>query len=233
MNTDSFSPAFEALLRQALLDNINERIAAIPPDDELDTMFTLSAEHDERMRKLCAREDRKDRIRVAMHPLRRVAVFVLIMFFVLFGVLMTSPDVRAAVKEVIIEWYDQFTRFTGNPSEVSIDNATETVNWSPSFLPDGYFEVGFYDGETPTTEYENGEGMLLLFKYSIAENELLVDNEETVYAEVPDEGIIYYVFEATDARKSNRVVWVREGYSFFLNGYVDTDILLETAKSVE
>ena len=229
MSVNSFNTVFEALLRQAIVDNLYELAASVPPNEVLDTMFTVSERHDKCMRKLCAREDRREQIHGIMKPIRKIAVAAVVAIVILFGALMLNSDVRAVVAEVIIEWYGQFTRFIG-----AGENApAESNDWSPTYLPDGYKEVSLFIGDHTKVEYEDENGTLLIFKFSPDDNDLRIDNEETEYTEEKIDGITYYVFTADAERKPNKITWFYMGYSFYLSGYIGTEILLNIATSTK
>lgn len=229
MNSQNFDPVFEAMLRQAVRDNVYEEAASVPDDETLATMFTISQKHDKRMRHLCAREDRREMFSAFMRPAKNVAVFALVAITVLFGALMLNIDARAAVKEVIIEWYEQFTRFVG----IGDVEPNGSRDWSPEYLPDGYVEVNVFESTLMVKEYENDDGGYFTFQFFFDSNELQVDNEESEYSTEEINGIIYYVFEAEDERKSCRITWFADGYTFNISGYLDVEELLEIAKSVK
>jgi len=229
MTTYKFDPVFEAVLRQAVRDNIYEEAESVPDDDVLATMFTISEKHNARMRRLCAHEDRREQLRSIMKPTRKIAVAAMIAIAILFGALLTNPTVRAAVGEVIIEWYEKFTRFTGGGN----DEFIEPRDWSPTYLPEGYVEVSVFEGDTIMKSYEDANENLLMFKYSWEDNDLLVDNEESEYSTTEIGGITYYVFDTDVIHKPLKIIWFNKGFSFYLSGYLDTETLLDIAKSVE
>lgn len=229
MKPQEFDPIFEAMLRQAVRDNIYEEAESVPNDNVLSEMFTISEKHDARMRRLCAREDRRELVHSITRPLKKTAVFLLIVVTILSSALMLNTNVRAAVVEVVVEWYEQFTRFVG----IASDEPTEKTSWEPSYLPEGYVEVSRIEDVLSSIIFEDDTSTSLKFTYSIADRSLDVDNEEAEYTPSKIDGITYYIFDAKDDRKSNRVVWICEGYSFYLSGYLTIDELLETAKSVK
>lgn len=74
MKPHEFDPIFEAMLRQAVRDNVYEEAETVPGDDVLATMFSISEAHDARMRKLCKREDRREHRHAILYPLKKVAI---------------------------------------------------------------------------------------------------------------------------------------------------------------
>ena len=229
MKPQDFDPIFEAMLRQALRDNIYEEAESVPHDDVLKTMFTISKRHESRMRRLCEREDRREQLRGIMRPVRRVAVFAMVLITVLFSALMLNTTVRAAVREVIIEWYEQFTQFIG----IQDNDPDESFDWSPEYLPEGYNEVSVIEGVPTIKEYEDENATLLLLRFSPESNDLRVDNEESEYSTEEIGNIIYYIFDAEPERKPKTIIWFREGYRFNLSGFIEVDELLNIAKSVK
>lgn len=142
---------------------------------------------------------------------------------------MLNPTVQAAVRETIIEWYEEFTRFVG----VGSVESTETSSWAPSYLPEGYVEVSRLESDVVTIRYENDRAILLTLIYSNELNDFRVDNEGAEYVTEEIDGIMYYCFIAEEIRKPSNVVWTSDGYSFDLNGCLDIDELLRVSVSIQ
>ena len=98
---------FEALFRQVVIDNFNRELAKIPSEEELSKSITFSAQHELRMKKLFIYINRKYWIKSALKQAKKIAVITILTIFILFGALMTMPNVRASVTETFILWFDQ------------------------------------------------------------------------------------------------------------------------------
>jgi len=51
---------FEELLRRAVIEFTNWEVARVPPKEEIEKTYTMSARHKERMEKLCLGTVKKD-----------------------------------------------------------------------------------------------------------------------------------------------------------------------------
>lgn len=220
---------FDALFRQAVIDNYEEELSVIPTKKELSTLYSLSDEHIARMKRLFSQAERLEMLRSAAKWTRRCVAVVIVGFVVLFGVLMTVPEVRATVKSVIIEWFDQFTKFTSGQ-----DSTKESLEWEPSYVPEGFTEDERYgDFGRLTIWYLDSKGNSIVFAYINQSDSVSVDNENRDFYEVEVTGTTYYIFESETSDKGNTVIWDKEGYRFTIEGQSPGGELLNTAKSVE
>ncbi|MFJ3388649.1 hypothetical protein [Lysinibacillus sp. NPDC086135] len=96
---------FEALFRQAIIDEFNEEIDSIPPKEELIKTISFSPEFELRMKRLFAREKRKGYYKKVLFYSKRVAAVFVITTTKIFGMRLFNPEVRAAVKNTVVEWY--------------------------------------------------------------------------------------------------------------------------------
>jgi hypothetical protein len=223
---------FEALLRQAVIDNFYEELSSVPPDEELAKTYTFSAAHILRMERLLARAKRKETLQAGLLWSRRVAAAVAIATAIIFGSLMLNQEVRAAVSGTIIEWFDRFTRFTSNapPADTS---ATATAN-EPSYIPDGFWEELRDELETMTTIlYTNEDEVYILFGTVRASGSLSVINEWRAYEINRIDGIDYHVFTAISANAENSVIWEAGGIRYNLTSTIPIEDLLDMAFSVD
>ncbi|HWQ79785.1 MAG TPA: DUF4367 domain-containing protein [Anaerovoracaceae bacterium] len=220
---------FDMLFRQAVIDNYEQELSAIPSEKELSAVYSFSDAHIARMRRLFAQAERLEILQSAAKWTRRCAAVIIVGSVVLFGALMTVPEVRAAVKSVIIEWFDQFTKFTSGQ-----DSTKESHEWEPSYVPKGFTEDERYgDFGRLTIWYLDSKGNTIVFTYIDQSDSASVDNENRDFYEVEAAGTIYYVFEAETSDKGNSVIWDKEGYRFTVGGQLPVSELLNIAESAE
>jgi len=65
---------FEALFRQAVVDDFNEQIDSIPPKEQLAKIYSFSPEFEVRMKKLFAKNRRKDFAKAIMLYSRKIGL---------------------------------------------------------------------------------------------------------------------------------------------------------------
>lgn len=220
---------FEALFRQAVIDNFEDEVNAIPPNDVLAGMYEFSDRHKNAMKRIFKAEKRQDRLKVILKIGKAAAVIAVITITAFFTMLMTSPEVRAAVGRTIVEWYEKFTKF----SSVSIEETTVEREWEITYIPDGYaFSETMGTLDNRIIRYKNAENeyITLVCNYNIS---LSFDNEDLKYSEIISNGILYYYFESEGSDKYNSVAWINKGYAFNLTGVVPVDELLNIAYSAK
>ena len=218
---------FEGLFRQAVIDNFLEELDSLPADEELAKIYVYSPEHEAGMKKLFSLEARKERIRNIAKWSRRAAAVLVIAVAVLFGVLMSAPQVRASVIDTIVEWYEKYTKFTSNAPD------TEKPNLEPGYIPIGFWENNRIEMETITIiEYINNDNEIITFQSYRASGSVSVDNEEIAYWTLGLDGMEYHLFASTDGDSENTIIWDVTDQRYKITSAIHTGELLEMAISV-
>jgi hypothetical protein len=222
---------FEALFAQAVIKSFEDELAAIPPREELEKMYTFSDRHKARMEKLFKLDRRRDRRKRIVFWGRRVAVALTVSITVFSAALMFVPSVRAAVADVVIQWFDQFTKFSSNPD---IENVTSVGAWEPHYLPDG-FEIAdtLIQDDINQFIYSDADGKEIVFTYVTGIGSISVNNEKVTYRTETHEGIVYQIFESQETGIDSSIVWDMNGYSFLVSGECPIAELVNIAISVK
>lgn len=228
MSTKQMSDnVFDALFGQAVIDNFYNELDSLPTAEELAIMYKPSEAHAIRMKKLFAAEKRKERIHTVLVWSKRVAAVITIATTILFGSLMFVPEVRAAVVETIIEWYEQFTRFTSTSTNV------DKTDLEPEYIPDGFEEEMRSITESITIIlYTNEYDEVITFQSSLSEGSLAVDNEGRDYEVKSVDDVDYHIFTAGDNESENTILWDRHGQRYFVTSTIPIDELLTVVLSV-
>jgi len=226
--SNSYNKALsEALLRQAVIDDHTNELDAIPPAAELRRMYAFSARHEVRMRALFKKEKRKERGTAIFKAARRVAVLILATCTLLFGAFLTNAEVRAAVHDTIVEWFEKFTRYSYN-EDIPVEEGSA---WELGYLPEGY-AIG-YIHSPKMIDFENAVGDIIAFQYSTASSiSFGIDNEHSTYEIVVNDEQAYNLHTSISDDYPSYVVWQQDGYAFCLDGYVSSDELLKMAYSI-
>lgn len=227
--TENADSLFEAMFRQAVVDNFEEELAAIPSKSEIRKQYSSLVELDIKMAKLFARERIKVRLRVFAKVAERVAACFLIAVLLAGAVIATVPQARAAFMRVVIEWTEKYTKFTAEGDGIH----TAMPQWTLGYLPDGYVEIERLETEQLLEiYYQNDAGGFLAFGAMSQSGSLLVNNEGVQYHQQVIEGVVYHLFEAETIDNFSQVVWDAHGYRFNVNGSLSVDELLTIAESV-
>lgn len=219
---------FDALFRQAVIDNFNEELESLPSDEELARQYTFSKAHETRMKKLFARQMRIERLRATAKWSRRLVAVITIAVTMLFGSLMLVPQVRATILGTIVEWYEEFIRISSDTSE------SDKTGFEPSYIPKGFIEYARYDNEAITTIlYMNEEGAEILFQSSLSSGSLSVDNEGHDYEVSLVDGVEYHKLTAISEGKDNSIIWDSFGQRYVVISRISMEEIQRIAISVE
>lgn len=222
---------FEALFRQAVVDDFNEEIDSIPPNEQLAKIYSFSPEFEVRMKKLFAKNRRKDFAKAIMFYSRKIASILIIVLGLLFSTLLFNTEVRATVGKVLVEWYEKFTSFTFKDGKV-IDKKKD---WTLNYLPKAYVLKNFEMlGNITNIEFINNQGDKIRFSYRPEESitNISVDNENHEI----DRCIILeneaFSISSVNDQFDNGVIWNTNGHTFDLWGKLPIDELKKIAESI-
>jgi len=225
-------PAFEALFRQAVIDEYKEDIDSLPSNEELKKLYPVSAKFDFKMRKIIARYRRKGIYKNIIKHTQKVAVVFLIISTVLFGMLMTNPEVRAAVGNVIVEWFETFTSITFSRQE---ETKTEQNKLHPEYLPDGFTITSSLELlDLTRIIFSNESDNEIRFMYSA--NDILtnisIDNEHHIIEDFIINSSAAFIATATDADFDNGIVFIYENYVVEVWGKISVEELIKIAETI-
>jgi len=215
-----------SVLKEALLQYIDEEIAALPESEE-----DFSPEHERRMAKLFARSE-KPYYRFIITRARRVAVMVVAILLSLSITVTSVTALREGFVNFVVTAYEKFSRIfvSGSGEEEIFPTAIET-KYAPTEVPDGYVLVETTDFPIlyqlkytdPTT------GNSLHFKQIVIEGTHYTVDTEGVVAETVMLGEIEALYYAN--KGMGNILWMYQGYSFRIIGAESLD-LLKIAASV-
>ena len=171
---------------------------------------------------------------IRYHACRHAAVIVLALLMA--GVVWISVDMQA--RAAFSAWFSEITgSYFAYHHEQATDSESETADYRPSWLPEGYAEasVSIFHGKT-TVRYKNDAGDLLRFGYVNADGDYnLFFDLSRVHMQssrVGDHEATLFVSDADDV--ANGLTWVGdEDILFFTIGFVSETELVRIAESVQ
>jgi hypothetical protein len=221
----------ESALRIAVVKNYERELREYNSVEGAETeRVHFSGAHDIRMRRVFRRERARRAARKARAAAYKTAVAASFAIALLALAAATSGGVRAAVRGLIVQWYEQFTNFTSESAGESAD----TVMWAPGYIPEGFAEVSSdFSDEYSEIRYENENGTYINFSAYVSGNSSIsVDNEHSEYRLVVRDGAEYHVFKAVNAESMSNIIWTANSYDFHMSSGIGADELLEIALSV-
>jgi hypothetical protein len=215
----------EALFAQAVRDNCQRNQKE---DLENKESVEYSQNHIIKMEKLI-RDDEKREIRAKIFTwTRRFAATAAAFFVVAGGVLLTIPEVRAAVIGAIQTRTEHYTDFSGEPTE------GEFKQWKLGYIPEGFvLDYEIKDNEHYYAAYVNDKNQDFYFLYTLIDNNISTNNEETEYTQVFDNGVLYHLFIAKEDSHASSIIWDNGVQLFRIFGDLSTDELLKIAKNIK
>ena len=226
--------AFEELLTAAAGERFRRRLAALGEEESLRREYGSFSALDRRIRRAlgghggernAAARRRKGRRRV----LRRVLIAAAVLAALLFGMFTVSAQMRAYVKNIIVEWTEHNV---GIRYEVDGALLTELPEgYGPHYIPEGYVydeEASFIDQSRFTFIYrnENGKGEKLIIRSRISENASMVwtDNEHISYEWVTVNDVPAYLGVFVDG-EGYTLDWAKDGVEHSI--YFETDLPID------
>ena len=220
----------DSMLREAVTANFHAKIKALPSEEEMRKLNPPSPEHVYKMKKLFRWERRHD-IAKKLLPMTKAAVLaVCVATSILFSALMFNAQVRAAVRDSIVQFFELFTRIEFTETDKGEKVATDFVL---RYIPDGYEQVkSDGHGDTSLTIYGDADDYVIFFNVSPTDT-YAGDTENRDYRTESHNGIEYHIYESHAIDNYSDVVWAQDGYMFSLNGVISIDELLKMAYSLE
>lgn len=221
---------WDALITEALIQDSNNELAELRKNTD-PCIFS------ERFEKNIAKIERqifgrKSFIEVAT-IFRNIAAAIMIVIGLSFVVLLTQPEVYAAVENVIRSIFSDRDKYTyqGETKGITFNN-----NIRLGYIPDGYeIRMAFYSTYDMYLTYESTNGETMEFDYGLAENSsITIDNERHKYYELKYGDVTYYFYEAIDPEAdSNILLWYLDGYVFSIDAQLNKNELVKIAENIK
>lgn len=222
---------FDIILAEALEECLDEELKKYD-EIKLDKPHEFSKEYKRKMRKIANSVGRKDRIKKYKRIAVRSVVSIAAAFGLVFGCLLTQPEVFAAVKNVFRSVFDKYDKYEYVSEELTVENFDDSFRLG--YVPEGYYlSLGNYSPAYISLAYTN-ENDKILFIYGIA-NALTAnyDNEHNLFETFFADGIEYYYYKSNDEDFYSTLSWYESGYTFVINAHLPKDELVKIAENVE
>lgn len=226
---------FDSILTSAFNDYINKQIENEPTDDELAEKYPIPKNGLKRILK--AIKEQKYHRPMYIVYLQRVAVTVLILAATVFSLLMSNSKIRAAVTDVIIEWYNTHIKieFTSDPSD-----DTETTPISEYSLQIGYIPEGFelvasneVDQHFKIYTYKNEDNYIKIEFYLTNISQHLLDIERYKSNNAIINGLTAYILSTDKDDIQTSIVWGNKSFTLILDAPVNSDQAIKIAESIK
>jgi len=217
----------ETLLRQVVIEDFENTMASIPPQEELEKMHTFSARHEKQMARLFLRYKTKRTLRTFATYTKKVALYFLITGAIFFGLMMTNAEARAGVRRVVVRWFETFTAFTFGGDLVESD-----ITFHFGFLPEGFVEREHrIVGHNTIIIFANEEGSEIAFHHLLAHEGvgIAVDNEYRRIEQLMFNNQEMFLMIALAEDTQNGVLWYKDDFTLVIWSHLDVMTLLDIA----
>lgn len=225
---------FEVVLEKAFIEHEKEVLKSYPDDVELEREYPISKKEIRRFKNIVKeKEYGKKLIRVYFE---RAAVVVLCMISLFFALIMTtSPEVRAAVENVILKWYDKYTEFIFTESTTGLV-AEEIEDVEIGYIPEK-FNLEFEERlETQFYAYylsEADANKFFTINVFINNNGTLAfDNESLEYENIEISGQEAWLMY-DDEEANGGIVIVGKSITIDIAGYLSKEELVKIAENIK
>ena len=227
---------FDSILTSAFNDYINKQIENEPTDDELAEKYPIPKNGLKRILK-SIKEQKYHRPMYIVY-LQRVAVTVLILAATVFSLLMSNSKIRAAVTDVIIEWYNTHIKieFTSDPSDDTETTPISEYSLQIGYIPEGFELIDTIDYENHFKSYTytmNDQYIQIEFNKTNFLNYLL-DSEIYKFDSLVINELSGYIFsDNNDTITYTSIIWGNELFTITLDTPLDSQESIKIAQNIK
>lgn len=225
---------FEALLKEAVCEYHIEELKAIPSNRELKATYTLSPEFYRKMDKILRAQEKVMRKYNIIRILKYAAIIVLMI-----GTLaLTNSDVRAKIKEIFFEMFDEYAVMTFNSDSVNVITSLEDLDFELGYVPDGFELVDEFKDANIAVEHYSNQNEILSINYYFdfgVENNLNTDNEDMMYEKITvNDKFEGYFRSSEDKNKENVLIFSNsnKGFSVSIMANLSKEELIKIAENI-
>ena len=219
---------FDAMLKEAVTANFNEKMKNMPPEEELRKLYPFSEVHIHKMKAIFRTERRRETLKKIIPSVKAAVIIVCVIAACALATLMANPDVRAAARDAIVRFFKGYTSIGFTDDE---NTQKEARNFKLGYVPEGYELINSSEfGENVNHMYMDENENMLVF-YVGPPGTFLVDDEQHSFRIKTHGGVDYYIFESFTDDIYSTIVWAQDGFSFSIFGLVPFDELFEAALS--
>ena len=230
MNDDLFDIAMSL----ACDSDLESELALFRSFDEIPCSF--SEEHCRNIRYILSHNGRrpiwKRKMVFAHFTARRMAASIAVVFSLVLCGCACFPTVRAAVRELAVEFYDQYVGITDDSNAVLKE---PMVHHFPTYIPEGYEiekeDLTIAGGRIIYTN--DGKGKIQYFQFYNKHATMYFDFEGAMLSDVFVNEYRGKYLEYTDERKTqNIIMWTDGTYTYYIIGELAYEELKMMAESV-
>lgn len=255
-NAEMNEGLFDLLLEKAFQEKMKLDLAQLPDDEELEEMYPYTRRQMREERRLVRIAKYRGQ-NIALVYAKRVAVIVLAVISVSFGLLMTDEGIRAAVGEKlrevaeavspfkyeadiedVAEYHDEYVQIDFEDVTVAdpVKAAQEfdVANVEIGYIPEGYeYDYTIDTAHSRHVYYKDSRGVYIIISFSeLASSDITIDSEYQILEKIGINGEDAFLSYSEEKQEGN-VLWGNEIYQFIVTGYLPKEELLKIANNIK
>lgn len=216
---------FEKLLKKAITRELKREINTTSSEE-----FFPSLNFQKQMKELFKKDKRENFLKNFIRYSKRAAMYILIIMGILTTLFVFNEDVRARV-EIIIEWFEDHTKFEFHPDGVDIERKEFDLNIIPK-----EYKIKEIDnlGSVKVITLVNEENQIVRLTYrSISASESIsIDNEHHEIKNIDVLGNEALIAIGHDISYKNYIIWEMGDIRYDLGGTISEEELIQLAKKI-
>ena len=233
MQSDMNEDIFDAVLQRAFCDYTDEQLSSYPDCATLAKMYPLPKK-EKRAFDRAAKEIKYGKPLARVYLARAAVIFLCIIAFGV-GAMLISPAVRAAARNVIIEWFNKYTHFSFVATDTDASDFESIDEVKIGYVPDGYKLIDrTVAPENITYTYSSDKNFYMDYSIDVFKNEtsdLFSDNRRSEYIRTKINGHETWIVYNTK-NGGGSVILVGAKISVLVNGKLPKEEMLKIAESI-
>ncbi len=231
MNNESKNKIFDVLLTEALKEYMDIELNQINALAQSECC-EFSDKFERKVHRIGNSIGRADRIKAFGKVVFRTVVSAAVAFGIVFGMLLTQPEVYAAVQKTIRTVFGEYDKIE------YVDEAADDTVINDSirlgYVPEGYYlSEGKYTPLDVSLIYKNGENRIK-FEYGFANGKFAyIDNEQSWYEVLTSDGIEYHCYLSDDKSFYDKISWCESGYYFVVSAHISKEDIIKIAENIK
>lgn len=224
---------FDGILKAALDEYIYESDKSFPSDEELAKMYPVQKKGVRKYKKYA--KAKKYNMPIPVIYLRRIAAVFLVVISLSFGLLSTNANVRAAIADTVVTWYEKYIQinFSKDTNESNVIDAT-VESLKIEYVPNG-FALSSTTEESDSREYiytkENGDYMIIGI-YSSDTTDITADIEQMEYEIITINEIDAYV-SYNEEEQSGIIAMGNDKYTIWISACLEKSEIIKVAENIK
>lgn len=218
---------FDIIVEDMLKESSKQEIDEFRNDDR---EHDFSAEFERKAKRIRNSIGRSKAIKTAVKIVTRTVITAASIMGIIFGGLLTQPNVSASVKDTIGNIFDGNDEFEFSNYADKTREKSEITGLG--YVPEGYTLVSSFI--TPYNGYIEyiSDNEKLEFEFVSQNADVYLNNDYSNYVSIINNNQQYYYYNSTDPHETNSLIWSDNGYSYAIWTNCSFEEMLKIAESI-